>query len=339
MLIRGKPKASIRESLEAYLADAGYRGPPRLFLVTERGYGYAAATLSPARPSLAFRLLTQFLAGRLALMRLALPANKFRVKNNVRVYFDAPGGGGPRITAKIAVPARHRTGTLEQEIRIRKLLEDGVCDRLAIPAIVRHDETGFGWLEEEFVDADKRASVPEKVGIFLDDIAASIYRPHLGSETIGEALPSMGLTVDEFDAIFDALGLDRRMLERRLTTGFVHGDLSPANMMLGRDDRLYLIDWELAEFAPVAWDLKKLFSYEQPGVLEALERIRSENEMSAAQQMQIALCCQLAILRRDREARLSYLTSNRNKSMGVARDMVAKQDRELEQWIRQLAPR
>jgi len=336
LLIRGKPIARVKQCLESYRASAGYSGRPRLFLLNRSGFGYSLSSLLLGNRILILKLAVQFLTGKAILLRVSLPAHSLRVKNNIRVFFDAPDGGTTPITAKIALPSKYRTGSLAHEIEARRLLQAHTGGRFAIPVIIRCDAPDGAWLEEEFVPSSS-ASKGEKIRIFLGEVAPCVYRGTLRRESAAQALPRMGLTVDDLAQAGGPLGLNVALLENPLTVGYIHGDLSPENMILGRGGQLHLIDWELSRTAPIAWDLKKIFFYDQAGTLALLESLRSEGDMSARGQMHVALCCQLACLKRDRDARFAYLTSNRNKTHTEANDMIAKQETELQTWIRQLA--
>jgi thiamine kinase-like enzyme len=107
-------------------------------------------------------------------------------------------------------------------------------------------------------------------------------------------------------------------------------------MLRGIDNRLYLIDWELSDIAPVAWDLKKIFHINKRGVLDVLDALRRPDEMTSAEQMQVALACELAFLRKNSESRFSYLMSNRNKSASAAQAMMNSHDKTLVDLIREL---
>jgi hypothetical protein len=50
----------------------------------------------------------------------------------------------------------------------------------------------------------------------------------------------------------------RDRLDQGTLTGFGHGDLSPDNMILARDGRVFIVDWETAGRMPLLWDCRKL---------------------------------------------------------------------------------
>lgn len=326
MLIRGKSKEAIARCLSAYAEASGRAVTPRTFVFTTQGYGYPLACLFSHPEVLGFAI-----TGKAALLSLPLAAAAVRVKNNIRVFHDFPNRA---VTAKIALPSDHRTGSLASEIAARRIVRDGTSFRL--PALLAHDEAGSAWLEEEFI-AGPAVAEPDKVARFLGGAAQQMYRAAPSSITLADALPMMGLTTDDVTAIGGLPGAGPDILTRRLSCGFIHGDLSPANMLVAGDGTLYLIDWELAATAPIAWDLKKIFTYDKAGTLAVLDQLRAATDSSAPAQMHAALCCQLAALRLGRERRLAYLVGNRNKSRAGAEAMVAKQEQELSAWIAELA--
>jgi hypothetical protein len=336
LLIRGKPLSAVRQSLEAYCREAGHSGPLRGFALTRYGHGYSLSSLAGSNASHLAEVIALGLIGRVALVRLPLTADRLRVKNGIRVFFEPAAAGARPLTAKIALPSAHRTGSLAREIAARQALVPATSGRFALPRIHRKDTTGAVWFEEDFI-ATGAAGEDQKVALFLGELAARIYRPGIASVPLAEALAQTGTGDAEIAALHDLPPAARQFPDATFTVSRIHGDLAPANMILGRDGRLYLIDWELSVQAPIACDLKKLFPYDRPGVLRLLDDLRRPGDAGARDQMRLALCCQLAGLRRDRDKRLSYLTSNRNKSLRKALALVARQEKELLAWITELA--
>jgi hypothetical protein len=335
LLIRGKPRELVKQCLESYCAEAGYTGATRLFILTNRGFGSSLAGLRK-NPLLLMQWLGLLAAGKCTGMRLPLPARKIRVKNNIRVFFDPAHPASKTLTAKIAIQSSHRTGTIRQEIEARHRLAGRETGHFAVPRVIRHDAANYAWLEEQFIEAQSGITDRDMAGMFLRDAASPIYADFRQSRRVIDALPALGLEAEVLETVFKELAVDRGVMEKRWTASFIHGDLSPANMIFGVDKRLYLIDWELSAFAPIAWDLKKVFRLDKRGVLDVLTTLRSSDEMTSAQQMQVALACELTLLRKNGEMRFSYLTSNRNKSASAARDMMTSHDKWLVDSIREL---
>jgi hypothetical protein len=202
--------------------------------------------------------------------------------------------------------------------------------------VLSRDSSEAAWFEEDFIESDDVGEA-QKVGIFLNEVAAVMYRHALADVTIDEALALTGTRCDDLRTLHDLPTAARTFGEATITVSRIHGDLAPANMILGRDGRMYLIDWELSGPGPIAWDLKKVFAHDRAGALRLLDELRRPGDADARDQMRFALCCQLAGLRRDRYKRFSYLTSNRMKSRRVAQAMIARQERELLAWITELA--
>jgi hypothetical protein len=336
LLIRGKSRELVKETLEHYCAEAGYNGTTRLFVLTNRGFGFAVAGLL-RNPFLSLQLLNRLRAGKITALKLPLPAATFRVKNNIRVFFNVTKNASKPITAKVAIQSRNRTGSLMQEIDARRRLADKAMGRFAIPRVIRYDTAKFSWMEEEFIEARLSITTSDKVDVFLNEAAVPIYSDFRRPQYVTEIFPKVGIESGDILPLFGELDVGQELLERRWTASFIHGNLSPANMMFGTDDRLYVIDWELSYFAPVAWDLKKLFPHDKKKVLDVIRTLRHEDDMQSNQQMQIAFLCELAFLRKNGGLRFSYLTSNRSKSNRVAREMIASHDKKLVSFIRELA--
>jgi len=336
LLIRGKPLDAIRASLEEYCAVAGRSGPLRRFVLTRYGYGYSLASLAGRNRARLAEVIALGLIGQAVLVRLPLSAHRLRVKNSIRVFFERVSSGEPPVTAKIALASEHRSGSLAHEIAARRELARATGKRFAIPRILSHDGSETAWFEEDFIATDG-AGEADKIGIFLNEVAATMYRHGLARASLTEALALTGTRSEDLEALRDLPPATRSFGEAAVTVSRIHGDLAPANMILGRDGRLYMIDWELSGLAPVAWDLKKFFAYDRAGTLRLLDELTRPGDAGARDQMRLALCCQLAGLRRDRDKRFAYLTSNRNKSRRAAQAMIAKQEKELLAWITELA--
>jgi Phosphotransferase enzyme family len=335
LLVRGKPRYLVKTSLLKYCAEAGHDGPPKHFLLTNRGFGNSLASLR-ANPLLLLQRLGLVAIGKCTALRLPLPARSIRVKNNIRVFFDPVGRESKTLTAKIAIQSAHRTGTLKQEIEARHRLSDQETSRFAVPRVIRHDVVNYAWFEEEFIEARPGIADSDMVDTFLRDAALPIYENFRQSQNVINTLPKLELEADVMESLLLEQNVDHGVLEKRWTASFIHGDLSPANMLRGIDNRLYLIDWELSDIAPVAWDLKKIFHINKRGVLDVLDALRRPDEMTSAEQMQVALACELAFLRKNSESRFSYLMSNRNKSASAAQAMMNSHDKTLVDLIREL---
>jgi hypothetical protein len=84
-------------------------------------------------------------------------------------------------------------------------------------------------------------------------------------------------------------------------TSFGHGDLTLRNIVVTDSQEIYLIDWELAGYMPVAWDFRKIM-LGIPSILpQVIGRIREEmvlrgwqNMLPANHQCLLAMCARLA---------------------------------------------
>jgi hypothetical protein len=330
MLLRGKPAELVKQCLDAYARMANRRSRRRPFVVTFRGKGHRLfPTL--AKPRLAWKLLSLIAAGKATTLWIPLAADGLWVKNNIRVFYPRTARG-KRSTAKIVVPSEYRSGSLKNEVVAREALAG---QDFLVP-LHGHDQRDFSWLEEEFIAEDKAVSEQAKTHRFLDEIASSLYGARQSSRAVAAAVTAMDVAMPELEAVFREFGLDSQVLSGMLSYGFIHGDLSPANMLVERSGKLWIIDWELAGFAPIAWDLKKLFEHDESAVLAALDRIRRDADLPASDQMLLALACQYAALQRDHDKRLAYLRNNRNKKTAKALEMIAAQKAALASALRRL---
>jgi hypothetical protein len=334
-VIRGKPLELILQCLTAYCVDCGYSGPRRLFAVNHQGHGYSLSSLAGGNARHLPKLMYHGIHGKVCFLALPLPAHKLRVKNNVRVFLDPATTPGRKLIAKIALPSKHRTGSLAAEIASRTILQEVPANILRTPTLARHDDKGSSWFEEELIDASD-ADARTKVTRFLGEVGENFYKVALESRALTATLSAIGIAEGELEAMpeFTPFSADRS-----ISFGYVHGDLSPENMIIDERGTFSLIDWELARQAPVALDLTKIFYLDMQGTVALLDRLRHEGDASAMEQMRFAFAVELAILRRNRTARFEYLTSNRNKSPATANKMIKRQEVSLAAKILHLTPR
>jgi hypothetical protein len=334
-VIRGKPLELISQCLAAYCVDCGYSGRRRVFAVNSQGYGYSLSSLACGNARHLPNLIYHAIQGKVCFLAVPLPAHMLRVKNNVRVFLDPAATRGRKLIAKIALPSKHRTGSLAAEIASRTILQKVPAEILRIPTLARHDDRGSSWFEEELIDA-AWADAHIKVTRFLGEVGENFYRVALESRTLAATLSAVGIGEDELETLPEFKPIPAG---RSISFGYVHGDLSPENMIIDERGKFTLIDWELARQAPIALDLTKIFHFDMQGTVALLDRLRQEGDASAIEQMRFAFAVELAVLRRNRTARFEYLTSNRNKSSATASKMIKRQEASLEAKILHLTPR
>src|SRR5262249_45442410 len=85
----------------------------------------------------------------------------------------------------------------------------------------------------------------------------------------------------------------------------LHGDLSPGNMIVGRDNQLFIIDWEKCGAGPVAWDLKKLFLSEQHLVCQLLQALNGPGDLEPRAQINLVVAVEIVHRRRDHKRKLA----------------------------------
>jgi hypothetical protein len=263
-----------------------------------------------------------------AFIRLGISGADIRIKSNARLTYLDPQQGGGRVTAKIALASEVRSGSLAREIKARKLIPR-IAASLPVPALFRHDKN-LRWLVEQYVWPAER-SAADKTGEFLSHHANGLYAPSARSRPVSQWLRRLGVAWSDLEQVFNETGavLAPSEGEARWPVSLLHGDLSPGNMIAGRDGRFYLVDWEKFGAGPVAWDLKKLFLQAPDPVEKLLHTLSGPGDIEPATQLRIVAALELILRRRDRAGRLEYLTSHLGKSQNEAAQFLNNRHLEL----------
>jgi hypothetical protein len=326
MAIRGIPMSTIRARMRTFCSEAGFAGG-RLYILLANGSTLSFRDL--LRKSKARRELSESLRlGRLGILWLAISEASISIKNNARlIYTDQKSGR--HLTAKVALPSFTRSGCLAREIKARRLLAIGKFP-IPVPALIRYDSPGLRWIEEEYIEATEHDRPGEKCRLFLRH-AQSLYAPLVRSRPLQAWLRRLHISWSELHDVFAEAGaaLPEIAETRTWPVSLLHGDLSTGNMIIGRDGRLFLIDWEKCGIGPIAWDLKKLFLSEAHLVHEVLCALSGPSDLAPSSQMHIAIAIEILLRRRDRQRKLMHHVHHGGKKRDFALRLLSARDENL----------
>jgi len=321
MAIRGKSILQIREGLRSFCNRSSLFGYTT-YVILENGQGFSLRNLL-AKKRARRQLYKNFWHNHPALVRLSLPDAAIFIKNNTRlIYRDCKSGRS--LTAKIAIKSDRRSGSLAREIRARKLLAHS---SVPIPALLRYDSPRMRWLEEAYIEADEGISNAEKSEAFLRHHAQFLYAPMVRSRPLKSSLSRFRISWSELRDVFCEAGtkMPEGIEEGTWPVSVLHGELSTSNMVVGRDGRLFLVDWEKFRTGPVAWDLKNLFLSNKCLVYEVLQALSKPTDLAPKSQMRVAVAAEIVRRRRDRESKLAMHVS-RNKKRDLTEQLLRAQD-------------
>lgn len=219
------------------------------------------------------------------------------IKNNLRIF-----GSGiyDKHSVKVAVNSAHRTGRLYREIKARKIL---MSKKLSfIPRIIKHDVNGK-WVVEELIIDSKSFSKAHKVEEFINKYALPFYLTTARAKPLKrffnidtmKLIPEKTVNTVDFD-------LD-------LPVALCHGDLSHSNMLMDKNNQLYLVDWELAGVRPVALDVLNIyvkFPEFRKSILILLNNLSSKKEVDSNVQMGLALTKNIYSIKQNKGRKIKY---------------------------------
>jgi thiamine kinase-like enzyme len=151
-------------------------------------------------------------------------------------------------------------------------------------------------LEEKIEDTGNQA---QKLDHFLEAYSRAFYeatsrlRP-IGSETTNRLMSWSN------HALKSKLTQLRGEGKTHWPVALSHGDLSGRNMLVDRNGRFALCDFERAAFRPVALDLAKLYikyRKHRVGILETLDRLAGDDRSAIDAASQMAMCIALRAIR------------------------------------------
>jgi hypothetical protein len=332
MLVRGRQFDDVALRVERYCADQTITRRTRWLLF---GNGLSVRVGQLFAPRVLVRAIR--LSIRCGWPRaILLPdgTKRFYVKNNIRLVRAAPADKTPRqaFSVKIGLPSDFRKGSLAREIAARRFLSQQNLSQLS-PVMLAYDKRHREWLEEEWIDIGKPAFRP-KAAEFLGHHAESFYRTFTRSRPIEEFLTRSRVPVEDIEAALNAGGgAPVRIAGQTWPVAFTHGDLSPGNMVVDQNGRLFMIDWEDFGKRPIAADLASLYMSAQLSdratVRELLVSLGQPDDVSPELQMRIAFAARLALLRRKRTAAQKNVQESFGISAKAATDRIDKMDSQL----------
>ncbi len=294
--VRGISTECIRDRIERFCAEAGYRDDDT-YLLWANGHG------SSIKNPIGREKLPK---GEPVALLLSIMDAFIAVKRNARLVFADQNREGRSICAKIGLPSENRSGSLSREIKARKLLQRfGV--RVPTPTLLRYDKEGLKWLEEEHIAENKAISDSDKLRLFLTRYALNFYKPTARPRTISNTLKRFQVTLSQLHDFFQEVGMKllSGIEDATWPVSLLHGDLGASNIIIDTHDRLFLVDWEKCRPGPVAWDLMiayQCLAERDDGSAEpihnVLHAVGEADDLRPSDQMVIAFAMKVILERR-----------------------------------------
>jgi TP53 regulating kinase-like protein len=98
--------------------------------------------------------------------------------------------------------------------------------------------------EAQIMHEAKLAGVPTPTIYLVDTVTSTIFMEHIGGTRLKDVLND--LTFKDRDSLCRFLG---RLIGRLHRNGIIHGDLTTSNMIISNDNKLFFIDFGLAEYS------------------------------------------------------------------------------------------
>lgn len=152
---------------------------------------------------------------------------------------------------------------VEADLNVRRTLL--VDARVPHPRLRNSERRGDHILVQEDLVSGRRFLPPIDQRRISDGLVEPLSRLYtqagLKQAALGEWLGAgVAQAISELQDPHPALRRARELVDRNpmITLGFGHGDLLPSNLAVSRDG-VYFLDWETAGYAPVAFDLLRLW--------------------------------------------------------------------------------
>lgn len=316
--VNGKSFSEIAAKSADFCRSNGYSGH-RYYILLASGQGIALKEFF-SNPRKWYHTILTLRQGWPHLLNLPIYGAKTYVDTNMRIFYPEQNklvkNAGFSLTAKIALDSGIRRGDLLYEIKARKLFSKNFRPHSPIPEITSYDKKKFLWFEEKYIFAKSNVAPKEKVDRFLQDYAEQLYRPFIRHRPLELLLKRKKVSFDQLKSVFNEAGADIDMahLSRTLPFAFVHGDLFAANIIIDRDDNLHVIDWETMHAGPIAWDFLYIYNHHQDFVLDVLDKLSTDYDISARMQLQLAAALRLIQKRGEIESDFLYRKKQRRKS-------------------------
>jgi len=263
---------------------------------------------------------------RYSLMTLPESIVSIRVKNNIRLNYRT--GAGVIRPVKIALPSLFRSGNLSREVAARNILSK-MNSKVLVPEIGTYDQSGLEWFEEQYVD-HKFSTKSYRIRTFLRLHATNLYKPSARPRPLEQMLRIWDIDASNLQHIFHEAGANEVVdTSKTWPLALIHGDLNPGNMVLDKENKLFLVDLEKTGRGPVAWDLRKLCLTEPGLVIGVLKSLQCASDLKPEIQMKVALSVQLIQERRLTTALNDYESKHLSRSdMKIAKKR-ARRERAL----------
>lgn len=210
-------------------------------------------------------------------------ADVIHIRNNMSTFYFQN-----RVRVKAYVSGGIRTREdLVNEYKIRQELEQSKSN-VKVPQVLDfvHNEKSICYIDEIIIGKGIGWSAPGSTEIAgrLVDIIFSFYREKgLRLLSLNDIAPRV---VDELQISLNNDGIHNTLLlkiaKKKMIFSMLHGDLSLGNVIL-KGSELYVIDWELAAFGPVIYDLFQIIT-RKPVLWKKIEQ-HTEDYLSSLEEI------------------------------------------------------
>lgn len=200
-------------------------------------------------------------------------AQSILIKNNIRTFYT---DGPVPFTAKIILGKTRSRDDLENEIRTReKVISSKTVN---IPEIIRYElEDDPPFFIEKIIPG--RVVDPDMdEALIMGDLVEDLWRMYEGYGIVFKGIDEVIDLTGAEDTVLEAMEItewsdgwiDKKDFIKRcmeiLKSGALipfsigHGDLSMGNMIMAKDGKIYISDWELAHEKPIIFDIRGIMN-------------------------------------------------------------------------------
>lgn len=220
-------------------------------------------------------------------------SNASEISENALLFWPCPDGkisnSRTSCVLKIALGAKNHA----REI---KMLEDVHEAIGCVPKLLAKADD-HNWLAIEYIASERTLSAEEQAKLYLDQICEPFFahfktRSEPAAQLVhGNSVSSHAFSRDNLVLTAKTLGIAgfEKLLEGNLTWSQTHGGGICEEIVLSRNGKAYLLDWEKADHAPIGDDLLQVFQYHPEQTAQIFEKFRTAETLSVRDQLIISL--------------------------------------------------
>jgi thiamine kinase-like enzyme len=307
--------------------EAGYCGRNHIYLTFQNGRGYSLKYIFFSSKILELvKNLINIGNKSIYWMKFPLKDAKIFIKNNARLIYANPNSLSKEvITAKIYLPSKYRKERLSKEIDAKLFLNNKKLHDFH-PKLLNYDKKQNNWIIEKYIQPDKNIDISLKLELFINKFASKYYLPGIYSSRIIDFLKDNDISLTQLKKLipFDF------QFSSSATWPYsnVHGDLSFGNMILSKQNKIYIIDWELSKRGPIALDLVNLYldttHIGKMNLVNLLDSLSSCDDLDSKKQIKVAMAIYFLQNERDKEIKKNYFKRHLGLNQFEANQLMKK---------------